>query len=139
MTVSAALVVSQSTLIEECLPISSQWLSSLVLMVTMKWGEGWREKANEKYHYEGTPEDCRRPVASITSSTTKIGSDNGSDHGEDDDVGHLPASVPLTERRGRRSGAEQGNVAETEPQMPPVHEVLKRTVSLSGASVHGGG
>ncbi|ORX41175.1 major facilitator superfamily domain-containing protein [Kockovaella imperatae] len=125
--------------------------SSGLVLATLKWGDQWRESANEKYHYEGTPADCRRPdgALSATEVIEKPGPgmpadkstplSNDSDHGEDEEVGHLPLS---TNRRSQQVTATQRSVPRgtvSDIQMPPMHEVLSRTVSLSGASAHGGG
>ena len=78
---------------------------------------------------------------------TKVGviSEDGRDHDHEhehehsDEPGHL-ISAPALKNFKTTKGATTGlaRTSSAKGDMPPVEEVLRRTVSLSGASAHGG-
>lgn len=71
----------------------------------------------------------------------------GHEHEMGEDPGHLvsPPALRVVGRRetvkesgGLIGGSKLTRMGSTRSEMPPVEEVLKRTVSLSQASLHGG-
>jgi hypothetical protein len=134
------------------------------MIATIRWGERWRETANEKHGYHQQSNDERHgESASATGSASGSGSkdeevslgdrsnshpeldDDHHDHDHDDhDQGHehehtdRPGSLVALNPAPRRPAVERANSG-SRGELPPVGEVLKRTVSLSGGSVHGGG
>jgi hypothetical protein len=128
------------------------------MIATIRWGERWRETANEKHGYHQQSNDERHgESASATGSASGSGSkdeevslgDRSNSHPELDDDHHdhdhddhdhtdRPGSLVALNPAPRRPAVERANSG-SRGELPPVGEVLKRTVSLSGGSVHGGG
>jgi hypothetical protein len=128
----------------------------------LKWGHIWREIADKKYGYV-PPADSRQVQAKTPSEEEKDiaersrHSDPDHEHEHKDQPGTL-LPAPALRSTGRRNtlntampgqqttgaGAGSGDGGRLSRQnsarsdMPPVEEVLRRTVSLSKASVHGG-
>lgn len=74
---------------------------------------------------------------------SKISDGGGHEHERSDEPGHLvPAPALRTAgRRGTMGGSGDGRLSRQSSlkgDLPPVEQVLSRTVSLSNASVHGG-
>lgn len=116
----------------------------------------WREKADAKYGPPATSISQQNAQAEhelnsasekAPSSDNRLNSHDSErehEHEHKDEPGHL-RSMPVG--GGRRATLTGGTLNggtrltrqnSTKGEMPPVQEVLKRTVSLSSASVHGG-
>ncbi|WVR08471.1 hypothetical protein IAU60_005526 [Kwoniella sp. DSM 27419] len=131
--------------------------AAFMLFLCERYGDKWREAANKRYgmtkreadeeHVDaGTDEESAARVDGDPSPTDRKSEE--SHHGEHDEH---PAQLERkgTEGKAGRQRAMSGSSRigarpelarrETKGEMPPVTQVLSRTVSLSGASVHGGG
>lgn len=119
--------------------LSSQWLATIALFAVIKWGHIWRQRTN---HSQGimTVDDDRQVPGEGTSgaqdqdlekavSRTGDPETDGLDHDHEEarDAHEPIAAREAKNRRTRKEG-----------DMPPVKEVLRRTTSLSQASVQGG-
>ncbi|KAK8850375.1 hypothetical protein IAR55_004293 [Kwoniella newhampshirensis] len=133
------------------------WIATVALWLLYRYGDKWREAANARYGITKKEADEERvdkgkdeeeAISSQERSTIERAS-------EDEKIGELKRITSTrTTRSVKRSvvgggGGSTGGGARPTPltrastrtgaDMPPVHEMLKRTVSLGGASVHGGG
>lgn len=163
------------------------WLALALILVTMRWGEKWREDAaihlNEvmpaedgakgapaaateveveadaieekkdesreerEWEWEEDKLEERRDQSGISEERASRRASAGSDseeraHGE---PSHLPTAIKRTRTRGNTlSGQAGGGLARERSRrgsaasLPTVGELLQRTVSISGTSVHGG-
>lgn len=116
-------------------------------MATIRWGHVWREKADAKHgiipaadtqHTNSVDEEAKLGEKSRTSDSHE--------HESAEEPGHL-VPAPALRSVGRRDtvgesalrgGTKLARQGSARSEMPPVEEVLKRTVSLSQASLHGG-
>jgi hypothetical protein len=112
---------------------SFQLLAFATMLAVIRWGHSWRERANEMYGYRPGAADEKHDAAPTSKDEeAAVSSDHEGAHDEHSDrPGSLVALNPT-----RRPALERGN---SRGELPAVGEVLKRTASLSGASVHGGG
>ncbi|EIW69837.1 hypothetical protein TREMEDRAFT_13217, partial [Tremella mesenterica DSM 1558] len=127
------------------------WMACGMILLMLKYGTAWREKANAKYGIQ--PRDGERPnpywpiesvesvdkvhsVDFVDSTSEKMDVEKESESDQHHDEQHEEPSrlLPRVEMKNPRSGRDR----DTRVEMPAVEEVLRRTVSLSGASVHGG-
>jgi len=117
------------------LVLTRQWLALGALLAVIKWGHIWRQRTNLKQGILTVDDD--RQIAAETP-------------GEGEDVekapSHIQPAIPVPQEQDEEARDAHGDIS-TDPRyrrprrdsnMPPVREVLKRTTSLSQASVHGG-
>ncbi|WWD08489.1 hypothetical protein V865_006601 [Kwoniella europaea PYCC6329] len=133
------------------------WVAALALYLLYKYGDRWREKANMKYGITSREADEERVESgkdeesavrehersqsvierkdTLTASSEEIGTDTVQNQNQEEKVGEIIA------RPNKSSGPRSGiRITRTNTNdLPNVEQVLKRTVSLSGQSVHGGG
>lgn len=99
----------------------------------IKWGHIWRQNTNMKQGILTVDDDRETPVQVSEGSgdiekAPSVQPAIPIPQEQDEEAMDLHGDIPLdTRRRPRRDSA-----------LPPVREVLKRTTSLSQASVHGG-
>ncbi|WWC65403.1 uncharacterized protein I303_108021 [Kwoniella dejecticola CBS 10117] len=158
------------------------WLSALALYLLYKYGDRWRERANERYGITSKQADEERveggkdeesavqhdsqvetqrqrqsheeendehpiELGKITSTTTKCRTGRSGSIVAATSTATVKSSLasasrptPIQQRSRRQSMNNSNNAASTgKGELPNVEQVLKRTVSLSGASAHGGG
>jgi MFS family permease len=145
----------------------SCWLAFGLIVATIRWGEGWRESAAVRLKEVQVAEDGGKPLPQVEEKaevaevdvpeataerrepTTEKGPSRrqsaGSDEHHDErheEPGHLPTAIKRSRTRGNTVGGGGGLARASSRQstksLPTVGEVLQRTVSISGASVHGG-
>lgn len=148
MTIAAVISVSDKSNVWHPVPADDfQWLACGVLLLTLRYGHIWREKANVKYGMEVAEDEKHGVELEKVEGDVERGM-SAEHEDENEHPGHLITSPPLRGHRkntvsnveaGRGTITRSDSVRTGKGEMPPVQEVLKRTVSLSGASVHGGG
>lgn len=144
------------------------WLGVGLILATMRWGEGWREAAAAHLKETQVTEDGAKPMPQMEEKTGAVESEvepettperrddvgekvasrrpsAGSDHEHHDERQEEPSHLPTAIKRGRTRGNTIGggglaraSSRQSTKSLPTVGEVLQRTVSISGASVHGG-
>lgn len=117
------------------------------MLITIRYGHIWREKANLKHAYNNDNSDEKHDDKSSPSELEKekdeeaaISSASSDGHHDEhhDTPGSLVALNPGKVGRGK-DRLDLSRTSSSRTELPDVEEVLKRTVSLGGASVHGGG
>lgn len=143
-TVAAALMVSI-----ESAPAYIQWISFGILLLTIRYGHHWRERANKRYGYDTISEDEKHPPSirgeeGVDIDIVKAEAEAGERVVVDEDDTHtdLPQRPRAPTMRGGK-GLERVASGKLSRQrsagsLPDVREVLHRTASVT-ASVHGGG
>lgn len=99
-----------------------------MLLLVIRYGHIWRERANSRYGYDTKAEDEKNESPPAPGPVEEV---------EDDEPRELPRDVSRIVSRDVRPRSGSRNAKERD--MPEVKDVLRRTTSLSGASVHGGG
>ncbi|KIR42486.1 dityrosine transporter [Cryptococcus deuterogattii 99/473] len=118
------------------------WLAAGALFLLCRYGECWREAANIRYGITKVEAQEERAdggkdeeAAVVMNSTVEDRATEG--YGE-----HLEGPVPMEEKISRtksRAKAVDRQANRKAGELPLVEEVLKRQVSFSGPSIHGGG
>ncbi|GMK54479.1 hypothetical protein CspeluHIS016_0110650 [Cutaneotrichosporon spelunceum] len=135
------------------------WLGVGLILATMRWGEEWRERA--AVHLKEIPdvEDGAKPIAQehkivsvmdvpdkqeptekAVSRQPSVGSDHEHRDERHEEPGVLPTAIKRSRTRGNTIGAAgltRASSRHSTKSLPTVGEVLQRTVSIGGASVHG--
>jgi len=113
--------------------LTSKWLALGALLAVIKWGHIWRQRTNFKQGIM-TVDDDRQTTAGVPEESDDVEKATGVQPAipvpqeQDEEAKDSHGDIPLEPRRiPRRNSA-----------LPPVRDVLKRTTSLSQASVHGG-
>lgn len=143
-TVAAALMVSH---IRERSNI--QWISFGILLLTIRYGHHWREKANKRYGYDTISEDEKHPPSIRGTETdgdiVKAEEEAGERVVVDEDDAHTelpkrPLASTLRGGKGLERVASGTKLARQRSQgsLPDPRDMLHRTTSTT-ASVHGGG
>jgi hypothetical protein len=112
--------------------------------LTLRYGHIWREKANAKHGVivsadeQHPPKESRTKDVEAAHSTREV-----EEHEKNHDDGDIPSNLVSVPPLRTGKAVKDGNAVRpdisrqsTRNDMPGVQEVLKRTVSLSGASVH---
>jgi len=113
--------------------VDLKWLALGALLAVIKWGHIWRQRTNCKQGIM-TVDDDRQATAGVPEESDDVEKATSVQPAipipqeQDEEAKDSHADIPLEPRRiPRRNSA-----------LPPVRDVLKRTTSLSQASVHGG-
>ncbi|WWC92114.1 uncharacterized protein L201_007068 [Kwoniella dendrophila CBS 6074] len=138
------------------------WISALGLLLLYKYGDKWRERSAMKYGVTtikapdeeviSQSNDEEAGIQSIVQRKNSDASNNNNNNHHHDDENHehpveLSRPTTSTTNRGRANSnlirmnslQRQKTNQSNKDKLPNVEQVLKRTVSLSGTSVHGGG
>lgn len=136
---------------------AAQWIGFAAIFITMVYGEKWRESVNKSHETaEDKAEeavdggrtaggDSEEDVAvQVEEEKARRSSAASHDHGEGEhgEPSHLPGFSNLNRKstrtnQGGRLGRKKSRQGSSST-LPTVDNLLERTVSLSGASVHGG-
>ncbi|ORY35815.1 major facilitator superfamily domain-containing protein [Naematelia encephala] len=110
-------------------------LSFATLVLVIRYGHKWREAADKAYGVPNSaPADTIAPENKLHQQST---GDSHSHHEREEAHHGEPGELVAAKKGvGKRPMIERSH---SRRSMPGVEEVLSRTVSLSGASVHGGG
>ena len=130
------------------------------MVLLLRYGSTWREKANAKYGYPAREDERPNPFWPVAESESgdaagpvivedregdaRVSASADDEHHDEkhEEPGQLVKATGLLPKRGPtmgRAGRAGGPSHRAQGDLPPVEEVLSRTVSLSSASVHGGG
>ncbi|WWC72432.1 uncharacterized protein I206_106394 [Kwoniella pini CBS 10737] len=128
------------------------WISAIALMLLYKYGDKWREKSNLKYcinvnvkkeekEEEETIEikgkDEESNISSNNQNNQIIRKSNEDEINDEHPIELEKIKNNTTTRPSHIKRQNSNN--KNKKELPNVEQVLKRTISLSGASVHGGG
>ncbi|BEJ01175.1 hypothetical protein CcaverHIS631_0510320 [Cutaneotrichosporon cavernicola] len=141
------------------------WLGVGLILATMRWGEAWREAAAAHLNEIPVAEDGAKPIVQSeekvggavdvpesskekneqttekgASRRPSAGSDNEHHDERHEEPGVLPTAIKRNRTRGNTiggGGLARASSRHSTKSLPTVGEVLQRTVSISGASVHG--
>ncbi|WWD20555.1 hypothetical protein CI109_105031 [Kwoniella shandongensis] len=128
------------------------WIATIFLYLLYRYGDKWREAANVRYGITKKEADEERTdggkdeeeAVRGESTISRVPSAEDVEH-ENEKVGEIQRNPStrasnLTRARSSSRPTPLSRVSTRKgEEMPPVKEMLKRTVSLGGASVHGGG
>lgn len=119
------------------------WLAAGALFILCRYGELWREAANIRYGItkveaqEERVDGGKDEEAAVVGNSTIEGRTSEA-YGEHLDGGPVPMKKNFS-RTGARAKTVDRQMSRKEGELPLVEDVLKRQVSFSGPSIHGGG
>ncbi|OWZ59705.1 dityrosine transporter [Cryptococcus neoformans c45] len=119
------------------------WLAAGALFILCRYGELWREAANIRYGItkveaqEERVDGGKDEEAAIVGNSTIEGRTSDG-YGEHLDEGPVPMKKNFSRTKARAKTVDK-QMSRKEGELPLVEDVLKRQVSFSGPSIHGGG
>nr|XP_019051257.1 dityrosine transporter [Kwoniella bestiolae CBS 10118]OCF30187.1 dityrosine transporter [Kwoniella bestiolae CBS 10118] len=130
------------------------WIAALALYLLYKYGDKWRENANRRYGITARQADEERVEGGKDEESAVVDHTHQSMIERKDEVNaateqggsgldlERSRSTPkakIAEGKSSTHKTDDGLKRKSTRDLPNVEQVLKRTVSLSGQSVHGGG
>jgi hypothetical protein len=113
--------------------LTFQWLALGALLAVIKWGHIWRQRTNLKQGIL-TVDDDRQTAPGVPEENGDVEKSPG-----------VQPAIPIPQEQDEEAKDSHGDMpletrrlARRNSTLPPVRDVLKRTTSLSQASVHGG-
>lgn len=113
------------------------------MFILCRYGELWREAANIRYGItkveaqEERVDGGKDEEAAIVGNSTIEGRTSDG-YGEHLDEGPVPMKKNFSRTKARAKTVDK-QMSRKEGELPLVEDVLKRQVSFSGPSIHGGG
>ncbi|EAL22919.1 hypothetical protein CNBA6880 [Cryptococcus deneoformans B-3501A] len=119
------------------------WLAAGSLFILCRYGERWREAANIRYGITEVEAQEERVDGGKDEEAAVVENNTIEDRRASDGYGeYLEGPVPMEKNFSRtksRTKTVDRQISRKEGELPLVEEVLKRQVSFSGPSIHGGG
>ncbi|XAO22220.1 hypothetical protein I312_100988 [Cryptococcus bacillisporus CA1280] len=118
------------------------WLAAGALFILCRYGECWREAANIRYGITKVEAEEERADGGKDEEAPVVGNCTVEDRATDGYGEHLERPAPMEEKISRaksRTKTVDRQANRKAGELPLVEEVLKRQVSFSGPSIHGGG
>lgn len=112
------------------------------MFLLCRYGECWREAANIRYGITKVEAQEERADGGKDEEAAVVMNSTVEDRATEEYGEHLEGPVPMEEKISRtksRAKAVDRQANRKAGELPLVEEVLKRQVSFSGPSIHGGG